>query len=286
MTIRVSTFELLVKPIAPRAPLPPNLRAVARRVIQGYFLTITNLQETDNIRFQLRFLSSAPTPDNLDRRLSVNNVDFIYDIAGNNLSVESIFASARKNTYLLEGSFLLPAGQTASVKLLPRLTSTLLNNPDPNFEIRGYVELSIPFQFSSFLDGQFRRPLDGPAEVLLQPEIRGTFLPNDLGTAANADFDQINYSLIPANGQALNTIEQDGLFTLAGISREVTEAVRRALESNSLPIESLSSGNQISQFAQLVATLGQIEPNEENLGQISQLLADVNIPIAMSRTGS
>jgi hypothetical protein len=283
MTIRVSTFELLVKPIAPRAPLPPNLRAVARRVIQGYFLTITNLQERNDIRFNIRFTCSAPNPDNLDRRFTPSNVDLLYDIAGDNLSLPFVAFppnASPPNTSVLIGAFNLPAQQTASVKLLPSLTSALLNNPEPNFEIRGYVELIIPI--NSLL---FEPQVDEPVEVLLQPEIRGTFLPNDLGTSANADFDQINYSLIPANGQALNTIEPEGLISVS-ISPAVTEAVRRVLESNSLPIESLSSRNQILQFAQMVATLGQIEPNEENLGQISQLLADVNIPIAVSRTGS
>jgi hypothetical protein len=285
MTIRVSTFELLVKPIAPRAPLPIDFVGVARRVIQGYFLTITNLQDVD-IRFSFRFLSSAPTPDNLDRRLSRNNVDLLYDIAGNNLSLETILALSPSiffpNTYLLSGSFILPAQQTATVQLLPRLTSSLLNDPEPDFEVRGFVELSIPL---AFRDGQIQAQVDEPVEVLLQPEIRGTFLPNDLDASTDVDFDQINYSLIPANGQALNVIEPAG-FTPVSITSEITEEVRRALESNLLPVEILSPENQISQFTQLVANLSQIEPNDENLSQLSRLLADVNIPIAMNRVSS
>ena len=115
MTINVSTFELLVKPIAPRGPIPLPFRGVARRVVQGYFLTITNLLRQD-IRFRFRFRSSAPNPDNLDRRLSRNNVNLLYDIAGNNLNLENIVASSPSPVfpnlfpnYSLSGSLTLPS---------------------------------------------------------------------------------------------------------------------------------------------------------------------------------
>ncbi|WP_107669233.1 hypothetical protein [Cyanothece sp. BG0011] len=278
MTINVSTFELLVKPIAPRSPIPVPFQGVARRVVQGYFLTITNLFRED-IRFSFRFRSSAPTPDNLDRRLSQNNVNLLYDIAGDNLPLENIFAlppGLFSANYSLIGSFTLPSRQTATVQLLPNLTDSLLRNPNPDFEIRGFVELSIPF---TFRNGRIQPQTNQNVPVLLQPEIRGTFLPNDLSTE-NIDFDQINYSLVTASGQGENEVAPAG-FSGLSLSDDLVMAVMENLESGSFPIDSFSEENQVNQLSSLVANLGQIEPTAENLTQVSELLARMNIPIVM-----
>ncbi len=58
MAINVSTFELLVKPIAPRSPIPLPFQGVARRVVQGYFLTITNPIDSFSEENQVNQLSS------------------------------------------------------------------------------------------------------------------------------------------------------------------------------------------------------------------------------------
>jgi hypothetical protein len=56
-----------------------------------------------------------------------------------------------------------------------------------NLEVRGYVEASLsPYSAAAH------------AEVLITPQIRGTFLPADL-TLPNPDFDQQAYSLPTAN---------------------------------------------------------------------------------------
>jgi hypothetical protein len=54
-------------------------------------------------------------------------------------------------------------------------------------------------------------------DVLVTPEIRGTFLDNDYpsaGTTNELDFDQINYGLPVASGKGRNTVESVGPITL------------------------------------------------------------------------
>jgi hypothetical protein len=58
--MEISTFELLAKPIAP-VILPPELLPVARRIVQGYFLTISNLEAFD-VRYRIEFTISLPAP--------------------------------------------------------------------------------------------------------------------------------------------------------------------------------------------------------------------------------
>lgn len=43
--MEVSTFEILYKPLTP--PLGPGTEAIGRRVLQGYFLTVANMEAFD-----------------------------------------------------------------------------------------------------------------------------------------------------------------------------------------------------------------------------------------------
>jgi hypothetical protein len=194
----ISTFELLVKPIAPRQMGNPAQEAVARRVVQGYFLTITNLESLD-LTFRLDFRISTPNPADPDRTL-FNNADLIFDIAGAN-NLIPLAGDADSNRF--GGSFRLPAGQTASVQLLPK--QGLLSFPNPDFEVRGYVVLRLPALRRNF-GFLFEPQTASPAKVLISAEIRGTFLPNDFPAVPAGDFDQINYALPIASGKALNEV--------------------------------------------------------------------------------
>src|SRR5690349_14151653 len=110
--MEISTFELLVKRIAPQ-PAPAD---VARRVVQGYFLTITNLESKD-LTFRIQFTISRPNPVDPDRTL-FNNVNLLYDIAGAN---QELILRGNATSTVFSGLFVLPARQTASVELLPKL---------------------------------------------------------------------------------------------------------------------------------------------------------------------
>jgi hypothetical protein len=170
----VSTFELLVKPIAPAGTGPA---AVARTVVQGYFLTVAN---TSNVSANLRLQFTATTPS-----IDLIRTATFFDVNGNNVKGDLTATSdPRKFTY----NFTVPAHDTALVSLLPDLIvpGVLASR---NLEIRGYVEI---FR-ASFFGSNY--------ELLLTPEHRGTFLPQNLN-AATPDFDQLAYALPTANGSS------------------------------------------------------------------------------------
>jgi hypothetical protein len=193
--MEISTFELLVKRIAP-PPAPAN---VARRVVQGYFLTISNLEAKD-LTFRITFNISKPNPADPDRTL-FNNVG---TPEGGSIPAlrycwreQDITLSGNANSTIFGASFVLPARQTASLQLLPKTDLFVQANPD--FEVRGFVSLRLPR-----IKGAAQS--DKPVKVLINPEIRGTFLPNGFPGGAIEDLDQINYPLAIASGKALNEI--------------------------------------------------------------------------------
>ena len=174
----VSTFELLVKPIAPAGAGPAP---VARTVVQGYFLTIAN---TSNSPVRLRLQFTATTPG-----LTIADTVVISDVVGNKDEFGEIApVNDKRSRYFLN----IPANDTALVTLLPDI-----NKPEilaaKSLEIRGYVEV--------FLAAPAQKSID----LLLTPEHRGTFLPEDI-TAPTPDFDQLAYSLPTANGGSLFTL--------------------------------------------------------------------------------
>jgi hypothetical protein len=210
----VSTFELLVKRIAPL--IPPGLsnpaNAPFRRVVQGYFLIITNLNPGRTANFFLRFTipSLSPLdPAAFDREIVLGanaNVRTGYDVAAqNNVSLPLNASTATPSVKRFNtGRFSVGPLQTVSVNLLPNLGNpAVLTNE--SLEVRGSAELLQAYTtFQEFINGV-------PAtDVLLSAEIRGTFLDNDypnnmVGT--ELDFDQINYGLPLASGNGRNTVE-------------------------------------------------------------------------------
>ena len=208
----VSTFELLVKRIAPLTPSTP-VNAAFRRVVQGYFLTIANPNEF-SVELVVRatiptWVGMPPSPDPQNARELVSGNQFTrnhiytYDITGgvNNGQViyDDMFGSIKcdGNAKLFSTTVLkLPACQTAAVKILPDIASPAINLANPRLEIRGFIEI-------------FRLPLFPfpirPVDLILTPEIRGTFLDNDYPDFCGGkglDFDQIAYSLPLVDGSA------------------------------------------------------------------------------------
>jgi hypothetical protein len=270
--MEISTFELLVKRIAP----PPADPAVARRVVQGYFLTIANLEDRD-FTYQLEFHVSRPTPVDPDRTLA-GSAFAAFDIAGANTPL-ALTAVVPSPTPVFTTRFRLPAKQTASVQLLPDLTVPgLLNQANPDLEVRGFVRLRLP----ALRQGIFQRPQsNSPVKVLLNPEVRGTFLPNDL-TARNGDLDQINYPLELASGKGLNEVEPDrGFFPIdPGIIPDLV--IDRPLpDLVNPPMIDLSVLSPAARAEVLAETLAQVDPSAENLSTVSDLLSKLEIPIRM-----
>ncbi len=177
----VSSFELLVKPIAP----PPFDPAVARRAVQAYFLTLSNLNPVGDADVALSVQFTA-TPG-----LNNNELVAIVDMGAGN-----IFSDLVPDPVTGKPSqpLTLPSGMTALVLLQPDLSKAAPNPASlavANLEVRGYVELSLsPFSANK------------TAEILVTPQIRGTFIPVD-PASASADFDQQSYTLPTANPGAM-----------------------------------------------------------------------------------
>lgn len=170
----ISNFELLVKPIAPQ-PDP------FRRVVQAYFLTISNLDEDDSVTLDVCFTATGP---------DLRNVFTFFDIQGFNLR-EPLNPLPRKPKKSIR-TIILPACDTGQLLLAPDVPTLL---PEADFEVRGFVEILVA-KGSEILDPQ----------LLVTPEYRGTFLPDNfeaMPPTEDLDFDQLSYAVPIAGGDPL-----------------------------------------------------------------------------------
>lgn len=268
--MEISTFELLTKPIAPALP---GLEAVARRVVQGYFLTISNLEAID-LRYRIEFTVSLPVPADPNKIL-LNNAFLIIDVEGINTPVNLTQDPVKPKLY--RGFFTIPAHKTASVQLLPILPKSLTPGL---LEVRGYVSLFLPPRRTFPPAPQSKKPV----KVLLNPEIRGTFLPNDFSplTSSPLDFDQINYTLAIASGKALNEIPPEPGKSIT-IDLPIVAPILEELRNGTLDSASLEADN--SEKAQiLVQLLAQLDASDVNLKDLNAVMQKFDIPVKMSRS--
>ncbi|HKV11879.1 MAG TPA: hypothetical protein VJ725_27285 [Thermoanaerobaculia bacterium] len=224
----VSTFENLVKPIAP--PAIPFVRTV----ISGYFCTFSNLGFLDQtFRFLVvipRFVApGAPGEGFEDRELTVSlagspqqdpsgigNHNAIYDITGGPAQgqtavgeLQYLGATACSKIYI-SPLYSLCKGGSSQFALLPNL------GPGPNliandvYEVRGWVAI-----------GRYSSPNSGTTRLLVTPEQRGTFIPVDISDPVNdpvnlSDVSQLNTSLptgTPAGGAFVELTPQANAVT-------------------------------------------------------------------------
>lgn len=174
----VSTFEILVK-----SQLPPELKSpLSRKVIQGYFLTLSNLNPFSVV---LSLVFTAVTP-------SLNDVIPFLDVTGVNVGGPLVpDPIPPKVRFQLR----LPANDTGLFLLQPDIINNpeLLTDEKQSLEVRGFVEI-----FVSSLSGR------NSADILVTPEQRGTFF-GDL-KATDPRLDQIAYSIPTAHGGSLFTL--------------------------------------------------------------------------------
>ncbi|MEM9509492.1 MAG: hypothetical protein AAGA16_17715, partial [Cyanobacteria bacterium P01_E01_bin.35] len=177
-------------------PIPQNLQQLGREVIQGYFLTISNLSNRDvDLVITFRILSDPDDPSDPSNpgeiRFTRNNVSAFWDFNGKNESISFTPQSPRRRNYTIE----LPAQDTGLLIVQPN-PRKIDTNPVSEIEIRGFVEVSEP----SNVNGD-------QINILLTPEHRGTFFKRvtDPGgtTTGFEQLDQIVYSLPTANGGSL-----------------------------------------------------------------------------------
>lgn len=201
----VSNFELLIKRIATvPSSTPANISAVFRRVVQGYFLNITNLNER---RAANLFLRITITNSSGNRIIRSTNTQCFFDNGNVNnlqLGIKDLVPTGGTLRYITD-RFQLGSKETGLITVLPNVIPFIsVDNPD--LEIRGYIEL-----LQSRFNGRFFTLGSVPAStVLITPETRGTFLDNDypsLSTSNELDFDQIAYGISTASGKSENQVE-------------------------------------------------------------------------------
>jgi hypothetical protein len=206
----VSTFEVLVKPQLPRAsdlppgiPIPAGLGNLSRNVIQGYFLTIANVNffpVTVSVVFTIKFPEDPGgtilSPINFDDFLNAVDISGVNLFAATTPAAKLIPEVVPQNNKA-RITFTLPENGTGLLILQPNILNDKVI-ADAKFEARGYVEI-----FLSSLSGS------DEATLLITPEQRGTFF-TDLNGATPADvgLDQIAYALPISNG---------GVFRLSNI---------------------------------------------------------------------
>lgn len=183
----VSTFEVLLKPQLPPVGVAAKL---SRKVIQGYFLTIANVNffpVTLSLVFTVRFPDTdggdpPALPQNFDDFLEALDITGLNEISSATLVPEFVNNKARL-------TFTLPANATGLLLLQANILNEAIQ-AGANFEARGYVEI-----FLSSLSGS------DTATLILTPEHRGTFFRDiDGATPDKVGLDQIAYALPVSNG--------------------------------------------------------------------------------------
>jgi len=206
----ISNFELLYKPIAPVVGPPAEIGRVA---VQGYFLEISNLENRDIILiFRARTPVRDPAVDGVNTEFTATNNVVAYDITADNVFDTTMTSAGMPTLRTQNGHYvnclILPAGQTASLAILPDVRN-LFANPVADLAIRGYTELLLSSNIDSFNPLTFSAPES--ARILVSAEHRGTFIdpefdPSNALNQPDLDFDQLAYSLLTANGKALQII--------------------------------------------------------------------------------
>jgi hypothetical protein len=198
----VSHFELIFKPQSPSTPVgAPNVE----RVLQGYFLEITNLENTEYL-YELEFVATPVTDPN--RSLAGNTLVF-YDTPGTNNAPGVLNGALTSEVFTPSNGFIrVPPRGTALVAVLPSAFGPSPLDPTPittpTFEVRGYVRLKLPSLFQAGGPGSFFRRVpqaQAPVRVLLTPQFRSTFF-----AANGAITDQIQATVPTASGKGENLV--------------------------------------------------------------------------------
>jgi hypothetical protein len=196
----VSHFELIWKPQSPAAPSGTTNVAT---LIQGYFLEITNL-ESVAYSYRVELVATAVTDPK--RSLAGNAIVFIDTPGANNAPGVLNGAITSTSFFPSNGLVTIPAKGTALVAILPSAFGPLPGEPTPltapDFEVRGYVRLTLPATFRRVGDFfVFGPQSNAPVRVLLTPQNRTTYF-----SASGTITDQTQASLPLASGTAVNSL--------------------------------------------------------------------------------
>jgi hypothetical protein len=270
--MEISTFELLFKPQSPAAP---DGVAAVDRVVQGYFLQITNLEDEDYV-YALDFV--APPVAGQPLRSLTGNALIIVDTPAQDNEFGVLNGPFSKKIYRPStGTFTIPACGTALVAVLPSTFGSAVDPTPiaaPDFEVRGFVRLRLPavrgFGTGVFSQFFFRPQSDRPVKVLVTPQHRATFL-----TATGAISDQIQTALPTANGKAMAHLDPEPGGPLV-IVDSFTTADTAVLER----IEDLEPAER---SALLPALMAGIDPESADLTAFNKALKEAGVNLAVER---
>lgn len=275
--MEVSTFELIFKPQSPAAP---SGVAAVDRVIQGYFLEISNL-EAQEYRYRLEFIvPPVPpgTPNGAFRTPAGNTVVFVDSGGGDNQQGVLSGAATQKRFVPSTGYVRVPAHGTALVAVLPSAFGPLPGEPTPlvlpTFETRGYVRITLPAVRKTGpgpLSSLFTVPQSTtPVKVLLTPQHRATFLKAD-----NTISGQIQASLPLASGAAVTALppEPGGFILVLGDLTAAEPATAALIDS----IEPSARG------VVLASLLGDLDARHGDLAAFNEALAKADVPYSVER---
>ncbi|GCL63069.1 hypothetical protein [Pseudaquabacterium pictum] len=265
----VSHFELIFKPQAPGPAAGVNVD----RVVQGYFLEITNLEDQP-YRYALEFVVSPADPTRPERSLAGNCIYFVDTPPGTDNQSGVLNGGVSATVFRpSRGSILVPPKGTALVAVLPSVFGNAFDPTPllvPNFEVRGHVVIKLPAvfppgpPFSLFTVPQAAAPV----KVLLTPQSRATFF-----SAANTITSQLQATLPLASGAAVVSLppEPGGPLVLQPfeVSR-IDVRLRDAL-----------AGLESSPAEMLALLVGGLQADAAALSAFNAALKDGGIPYAL-----
>ena len=268
----LSHFELLFKP---QSPAQVNNTGPVATVIQGYFLTITNLEDEPYL-YQLDFIAPEPQPADANRSLAGNTLVFIDLPSGDNS--ERVLTGANGRYRLSNGLLAIPPKASALVAVLP---SAFPSDRDPTplagpfFEVRGYVRLRLP-AVATTLFGKTTKQSDTPVKVFVTAQNRATYF-----NAGGEITDQTQASVPLCGGEACLELEPEGPLKLKP-AVPLDKFLAADAASDIGPITELISGGDDEEFTGGMARmLAAFDLEGSDLEAFNAALAEAGVGVAL-----
>ena len=273
----VSHFELIFKP---QAPADPENGGPVATVLQGYFLKITNLEDTP-FQFRVEFVALPPKPDQTQRSLAGNTQVFLDVPPGVDNRVGTLAGGFDDKVFVPDfpgarprSNLLIPGQGTALLAVLPAVFPAggdSMGAPEADFEARGFVRLRVPAVSRPLADGPFSLPAAQgrePVKVLLTAQNRAAYL-----DAAGQITDQTQSSVPLAAGQAVAEIPPEPGTRLRTPITDIPDVDFAPL------LDGLDGRG--SATALLMSLLGRIDPGKGEVEAINRMLGDAGAPMGL-----
>lgn len=195
----LSTFEVLFTPQLPTGiPVPIQVSQINENVVKGFFLTISNPNNTSyvfTVGFHCNTNPAAPVPE----RTLAKAIGFIDD------GTTAIPATLNVGSVPTDFYVTVTVGARGTVLLgIIPLFFSMMGFVSPAIDCRGWVDITLPPVFKRFGQRPFFFPTaqsNTPVTIIVTPEQRLTFIPRP-GDAATAVEAQSAFALPVAGGSS------------------------------------------------------------------------------------